>query len=119
MGLTDVQKIEISVGLIVVVLVLGILGSYFSSGYILTILCAGALGGIVHEIAQSKGSFLLPGPKGGTGNDYNLGSLMGLVLGAAAAALTLGTFSTLTMSAIVAAFTAGAALKGIADAPSG
>ena len=118
MAVTDVQKMVISVVLIVVVLALGILGSYSPSGYILTLLCAGALGGIVHEIAQSKGSFILPGPKTPGGSDYNLGSLMGIVLGAAAAALTLGSFSGLTISAAVAAFTAGAALKGIADAPS-
>jgi hypothetical protein len=92
-----------------------------------TVVSVGALGGLVHEIAQSKGTAFIPGkasstPGGAnTGEDY-LGGLVGIILGGAAGLLTLAvssgtsTPSKVSVQLIVTAFSAGIALKGISDA---
>ncbi|HUI86683.1 MAG TPA: hypothetical protein VLY21_05985 [Nitrososphaerales archaeon] len=118
-----------------------------ASNVLWAVVSVGALGGLVHEIAQSKGTAFLPGqgtqpnnpagqgtpapsaggapPKGkadsgGKGEDY-LGGLVGVILGGAAGLLTLGATSgtavptTVSLQVIVAAFSAGIALKGISD----
>ena len=118
------------------------------------VVSVGALGGLAHEIAQSKGTAFLPDqgskpsnpthngnpppPKGADasshdkgsdtskddksdkGEDY-LGGLVGIILGGAAGLLTLGATSgtaiptSVSLQVIVAAFSAGIALKGISD----
>lgn len=92
-----------------------------------TVISTGALGGLVHEIAQSKGTVFVPGPSSKTsdgkpsGEDY-LGGLVGIILGGAAGLLTLAVSSgtptptKVTTQLIVTAFAAGVALKGISDA---
>jgi len=92
-----------------------------------TVVSVGALGGLVHEIAQSKGTVFLPGSSSNTlagtgkGEDY-LGGLVGIILGGSAGLLTLAVSSGTVVSArvtvqlIVTAFAAGVALKGISDA---
>jgi len=116
-----------------------------TNNVIWTVVAAGALGGLVHEIAQSKGTAFLPSsptkstqavsgtgtgtgtegaPATGTaapkGEDY-LGGLVGIVLGGAAGLLTLAVTSSSqiptqsTPQVLVAAFAAGVALKAISD----
>jgi len=85
----------------------------------------GAIGGIVHELSQSKGTAFLPststskdgaGAGGGGGESY-LGGLVGIVLGGAAGLLTLSTSSAqVSTQLVITAFAAGVALKGISDA---
>lgn len=87
----------------------------------------GALGGLAHEVAQSRGKFILPR----LGSDgYYLGALTGLVLGACAGALSVqglltnvsvppATPEAMRAQLYTIAFTgfgAGLALKGIAEA---
>jgi hypothetical protein len=105
--------------------------AYAASNSIWTAVSAGALGGLVHEIAQSKATAFLPDSAGSsaspatTGEESYLGGLMGIILGGAAGLLTLAvsstssttsTTSTVSVQSVVTAFAAGIALKGVADA---
>jgi hypothetical protein len=86
----------------------------------------GALGGLVHELAQSKGSIFFPQKR--ADGEFYLGSMSGLVLGATAGILAVQSILTVAPTAssltgptalyflAFSAFTAGLALKGIAEA---
>jgi hypothetical protein len=79
-------------------------------------ICLGAIGGLVHELAQSSGKFMLPGMDG---NNFVLGGLMGIVDGAIAGVLLMqGQSSPITnpIPFYVTVFLAGLALKGVNDA---
>ena len=102
-----------------------------------TAVTVGALGGLVHEIAQSKGTAFFPDtdktpsshtkkdeeagkkPDDGTssGGESYLGGLIGILLGGAAGlvALSVSPPASVTTQMIATAFAAGVALKGIAD----
>jgi len=112
------------------------LWAYSAGNDIWTAVAAGALGGLVHEISQSKGTAFLPDSspssadkkdekKGDEKGESYLGGLLGIILGGAAGLLTLATTSGASSSAssgdvsvqmVVTAFAAGVALKGISDA---
>jgi hypothetical protein len=96
------------------------LWAYAVRNDIWTAVSAGALGGLVHEIAQSKGTAFLPDTSPSTadknGESY-LGGLVGIILGGAAGLLTLSASSaSVSTQLVVTAFAAGVALKGISDA---
>jgi len=117
MTATSEQKrnTAISVAAIIVVLIVAY-ASYSMQHVIIAAICAGAIGGLFHEIIQSKGTFILWNWDD-KGNLY-FGSLVGLILGAFAGAIMVGTGATVASSAyiMISAFTAGAALKGVTDA---
>ncbi len=74
----------------------------------------GAIGGLAHEIAQSKGKFFFPDTQK---DGVYLGGLSGLVLGGVAGLLILAqTKPGDTQALIIAAFSAGLSLKGISEA---
>ncbi len=89
---------------------------YAAGSAMFTAVFAGAIGGLVHEIAQSNGQFMLPYDDG-KGN-YYLGGLFGLVAGGVAGLLlTQGLGAAAVSEALVSeAFLAGLGLKGFADA---
>ena len=82
----------------------------------------GALGGVIHEIAQSRGKILFFEKHG---DGLYLGSLAGMVLGAAAGIIAVRGFLAGTGATIGAveigyeSFVAGLALKGITEAAAG
>jgi len=103
-----------------------------------TAVTVGAIGGLVHEIAQSKGTAFFPDtdktpsshtkkdeeagkkPDDGTSNggESYLGGLIGILLGGAAGLVALSvspTPTSVSTQMIATAFAAGVALKGIAD----
>ncbi|MEA3201590.1 MAG: hypothetical protein QOE90_3018 [Thermoplasmata archaeon] len=103
------------------------------SFYAILAISLGALGGLVHELAQSKGTIFLPQKR--SDGEFYLGSISGAILGAAAGALAVQTILTTaaapatstpaapilvgTAAEYLLAFTAfagGLALKGIAEA---
>jgi hypothetical protein len=110
-----------------VIIAIEALWAYSVNNIVWTAAGVGALGGLAHEISQSKGTAFLPdsssggqggGGGGGNGESY-LGGLLGLILGGAAGFLTLSAATastTVSVQFVVAAFSAGAAFKGIADA---
>jgi len=80
---------------------------------------AGALGGIIHEFAQSYGRFLLPNTDA-KGNQC-LGTLLGIAAGGVAGLLVykgLIPHASVGPELAVSAIIAGLAAKGLADAPS-
>ncbi|HYB75507.1 MAG TPA: hypothetical protein VEC08_00975 [Nitrososphaerales archaeon] len=111
-----------------VIVAIWALWAYSANDIIWTAVGVGALGGLVHEISQSKGTAFLPdttssgqggGGAGSNDTESYLGGLLGLILGGAAGFLTLSAVSasaTVSVQFVVAAFSAGAAFKGIADA---
>jgi hypothetical protein len=101
-----------------------------SAGNVLwTAVSVGAIGGLVHEIAQSKGTAFIPDTNNTSssntkkdettnGGESYLGGLIGIILGGAAGlvALSVSTAPTSVSTQMIAtAFAAGVALKGIAD----
>lgn len=103
-----------------------------SAGSVLwTAVTVGAIGGLVHEIAQSKGTAFFPdtdnkadtdnksdAKKGTSKSESYLGGLIGIILGGAAGLVALSVSPTptiVTTQMIATAFAAGVALKGIAD----
>jgi small-conductance mechanosensitive channel len=86
-----------------------------------TAVTVGAIGGLVHEIAQSKGTAFLPDTDNSqpnkSGESY-LGGLLGILLGGAAGLVALSVSNaptSVSIQMIATAFAAGVALKGIAD----
>jgi hypothetical protein len=92
--------------------------SYESQYVLMTAVWAGAIGGLIHEIVQSQGKFMLPN----TDDKGNLclGGLIGIISGGVAGLIYyqgLTTITAITIAAVfVGAFIAGLALKGVADA---
>jgi uncharacterized membrane protein len=72
-----------------VVVALTSLWGYAAGNDIWTAAAVGALGGLVHEISQSKGTAFLPDQSGKQGESY-LGGLVGIILGGAAGLLVGG-----------------------------
>jgi MFS-type transporter involved in bile tolerance (Atg22 family) len=111
-----------------VIIAIQVLWAYSANDIIWTAVGVGALGGLAHEISQSKGTAFLPdtassgqngGKAGSKDNESYLGGLLGIILGGAAGFLTLSAVSastTVSVQFAVTAFSAGAAFKGIADA---
>jgi protein-S-isoprenylcysteine O-methyltransferase Ste14 len=93
-----------------------------STGNLLwTAVTIGAIGGLVHEIAQSKGTAFFPDTDNSqqkkNGESY-LGGLLGILLGGAAGLVALSVSNaptSVSTQMIATAFAAGVALKGIAD----
>ena len=102
-----------------IVLALGLIFYYsFPHAFFLAIF-AGAIGGMIHEFAQSYGKFLLPNTDA-KGNQC-LGTLLGIAAGAVAGLLVYeGLKSTAKVgpALAVSAIVSGLAAKGLADAPS-
>ncbi len=81
---------------------------------LLIAVASGAIGGLFQDIAQNKGIIKLPKR---IGDEIYLGSLLGLILGAASGFLIFVTNpSGDTFSIGIAAFLAGSGLKGIGEA---
>jgi len=83
----------------------------------LTAASVGAIGGLVHEIIQSGGKYVLPSTD--QNQNFCLGGLVGIISGIVAGVVLFEGLSITTVSQqlIALAFTAGVALKGVADAP--
>jgi hypothetical protein len=83
---------------------------------LLTAFCVGAIGGLLHEIIQSNGSYIKPttDEKG----NLCLGSLFGIISGGVAGTVLVQALNVTAVSPLVVsqAFTAGLALKGAVDA---
>lgn len=91
----------------------------FDEGSVLfTAIFVGAMGGLVHEIAQSNGRFMLPNTKNG---EVYLGGLYGLVAGGVAGLLIAQGLATTAVGVglLSESFLAGLALKGVSDAVAG
>jgi len=110
---------------VVVTVIVAVLG--YSQQYVVaTIVAVAALGGIVHEIAQTGGKFMLPGMDADNPKNVYLGGLYGLIAGGVAGLLlvqgsstpvvTQGATSGLTATLLSEAFLAGLALKGVSEA---
>jgi hypothetical protein len=93
--------------------------SYEWKHVFLTAITAGALGGLAHELVQSKGTYILPHTDD-TGN-FCLGGLFGIVSGGLAglimySGLNLTVGIRVSGQLFTQAFLAGLATKGVADA---
>jgi hypothetical protein len=109
----------VSVVVFAILIIIGALTTLVWPHGFIVALCAGALGGLAHEMVQSGGKFILPGTED---HNFCLGGLVGMVEGGVAGLLTyqglLGTAGvTVSSKLVVTAIVAGFALKGIADAP--
>ena len=90
--------------------------SYEGHSVILSVVFSGAIGGLLHEIVQSGGTYMLP--KTDDKGNFCLGGLIGIITGGLAGLiLSQGlNLTTLNVQLLVQAFLAGLALKGVADA---
>ena len=93
--------------------------SYEWKHVFLTAVSAGAIGGLAHEIVQSRGTYILPHTDD-TGN-FCLGGLFGIISGGLAglimySGLNLTTGIKVSGQLFTEAFLAGLATKGVADA---
>jgi uncharacterized membrane protein YccC len=84
--------------------------------WLLLAISVGALGGLVHEIAQSQGQYMTPHTD--TSGNFVLGGLMGLVNGGIAGLLLMQSQPTTQnlVPFMIEVFLAGLALKGVNDA---
>lgn len=100
---------------IVLIVIFGSLG-YAWQNYLVVAICVGAVGGLVHEIVQSGGKYILPTTDNG---NFMLGGLIGLIDGAIAGLLLMqGQNGPVANPQVfmIAVFFAGLALKGVNDA---
>ena len=90
--------------------------SYAENSVFFTAILVGATGGLVHEIAQSNGKFILP--QADTKDEVYLGGLFGLVAGGVSGIILVqGMAETIVSTRLIGeAFLAGLGLKGFADA---
>ena len=90
--------------------------SFATNNVLLAPIFLGAMGGMIHEIAQSNGKFILP-TRDTDGNWY-LGGLFGLIAGGVAGLLLAQGLkeTTVGVGLVSESFLAGLALKGFADA---
>lgn len=126
MSLTDYEKWLgdhsnqfVTLAVFVLLVVFGWVFTYVWTHALLLALFAGALGGLAHEIVQSKGEIIFPSWDKG---NYCLGGLVGLIAGGTAGLLAyqglMGNAGVIVNTKlIVTALLAGLAVKGIADAP--
>ena len=108
-----------SVGTVIsIVLVVGLVGyGYSVQNWLIVGICVGAIGGLVHEIAQSHGKYMIP-TTDESGN-FMLGGLMGLIDGGIAGLLVMqgqNSPPTNPQFFFISVFFAGLALKGVNDA---
>ena len=102
------------------VLIVGLSVLSYEAKYALPmVVLAGAIGGLLHEIVQSQGKYILPNTDA-TGN-FCLGGLIGIITGVVAGFILyqgLNATSAATVSGMLfaEAFLAGLAAKGVADA---
>jgi hypothetical protein len=85
---------------------------------LVTAISVGALGGIVHEVAQSSGKVIIPKPDEKSGDVY-LGGLFGLIAGGVAGLLVvqgLPDVAPISNSWLSQFFLAGLGLKGFSEA---
>ena len=107
-----------SVITLVVIIVLAVL--FYETKYALPmVVFAGAIGGLMHEIVQSQGKYIVP-TTDSTGN-FCLGGLIGVITGAVAGFILYSGFSATSAVSVsgwlfTEAFLAGLAAKGVADA---
>ncbi len=108
----------LSIAIFIAVIVFSLAAYYYIKRPFWVAISAGALGGLVHEMVQSGGKYVLPNTD--ENGDFMLGGLVGLLAGGIAGVLTyealLGTTPIPFPAIAVTAFLAGAAVKGIADA---
>jgi hypothetical protein len=102
------------------IIVAVILAAYsaISGNVLLAAISVGALGGIVHEVAQSNGKVIVPKPGENSGDVY-LGGLFGLIAGAMAGLLVaqgLPSSAAITNSWLSEFFLARLGLKGFSEA---
>ncbi len=102
----------------VLIIVFAVL-SYNYKSVLAMVVLAGAIGGLLHEIVQSQGKYILPNTDA-TGNCC-LGGLIGIISGVIAGfilyqGLSATTAATVSGMLFTEAFLAGLALKGVADA---
>ena len=93
--------------------------SYRDQNVFFTAIFVGGFGGLIHEIAQSNGKFMLPRRDANKNDDYiYLGGLFGLVAGGVAGLIFAEgqTVVGITTSLLSESFLAGLGLKGFADA---
>ncbi len=89
----------------------------YSSNPFATVIAVGAFGGLVHEIAQSKGTIVFPRPD--ANGNYYLGALYGLIAGGVAGLILaqgVPTSASTTTQLVSEAFLAGLGLKGVSEA---
>ena len=102
------------------VLILGLAVVSYETKYALPmVVLAGAIGGLLHEIVQSQGKYILPNTDA-TGN-FCLGGLIGIITGVVAGFILyqgINATATVAVSGMLftEAFLAGLAAKGVADA---
>jgi hypothetical protein len=97
--------------MIVGAVVLGTFASYWNEKSLVVVTSA-SLGGLVHELVQSKGAIVLPTDRE---DGIYLGSAFGLVLGATAGVVALQT----GQPSAASSFLTGLALKGVSEAVTG
>jgi hypothetical protein len=118
----DLAAMIVTVVLLIALIVLAWL-SYDNDWKLGLALSVGGVGGLIHEIAQSGGKFLLVQKKE---DGLYLGSYSGVILGAVAGILTLrgllngdGADATNNLKVVIEVFLAGLALKGVVEAAGG
>lgn len=99
----------------IVIVVLSVV--MYEVNYVLpVVVLAGAIGGLLHEIVQSQGRFVLPGMDNG---NFCFGGLIGIVIGAIAGFVLyegLATSVSASGTLFAESFLAGLAAKGVTDA---
>ena len=101
----------VTVAMIVGAVTLGALANYWNEKSLVVVTSA-SLGGLVHELVQSKGSIVLPSDRE---DGIYLGSVFGLLLGATAGVIALQT----GQPSAASSFLTGLALKGVSEAAAG
>jgi molybdopterin-binding protein len=96
--------------------IIAVLG-FNAQNVLVTSIAVAALGGIVHEIAQTNGTFMLPGRDAENPRNVYLGGLYGLIAGGVAGLILVQTPNQgLTTALLSEAFLAGLALKSVSEA---
>jgi hypothetical protein len=121
-SVVTVNQIVSLIAIVAVVVAAGL--SAVTNHASITVVLVGAIGGLVHEIAQSSGKYVLPNLRIDSNNctqDVCLGGLYGLISGGVAGLLLLrGMGQTIVSPQVLSeAFLAGVAVKGITDAAAG
>ena len=114
----EFNKVSGRIGTVIALVIVIALIIYGNSvqNYLVVAICFGAIGGLVHEIAQSGGKFMFPAMDN---DNFMLGGLMGLLDGAIAGLLVVQGQSTAPANPqffYISVFLAGLALKGVNDA---
>ena len=106
--------------LIIFAVIVGLSVLSYETKYVLPmVVFAGAIGGLLHEIVQSQGKYILPNTD--TTGNFCLGGLIGIISGVVAGFILYSAFSatsavSVSGSLFTEAFLGGLAAKGVADA---